>query len=88
MKKYIKYLIIISLIVVLFFYTPILEGFDDCIVNTLADLKNEVAALKNEVEDLKTKKEPVEDTHAALAAESTDTYNDVDSTMTDALNTF
>jgi len=43
-------LIALFLFILIHPHLPIQEGMDDCIVNTLADLKNEVSELKKKVD--------------------------------------
>ena len=83
MKKYIKLFFFIVIIgILLLFIPPLIEGFDDCIIDTLANLKNDVAEIKKEL-----KKNDVTDEHVELAKQSEETYNELNDTMSDALNT-
>jgi hypothetical protein len=66
-----KICVIVYLLIILFlfllihpyihYFIPIQEGMDDCIVNTLADLKNEVSELKKKVDE-NTKNETKDET--------------------------
>jgi len=65
-----KICVIVYLLIILFLFIlihpyikhflPIQEGMDDCIVNTLADLKIEVSELKKKVDAKDTKDENYE----------------------------
>ena len=67
---YMKICVIVYLLIILFLFIlihphikhflPIQEGMDDCIVNTLADLKIEVSELKKKVDAKDTKDENYE----------------------------
>jgi hypothetical protein len=53
MKKYMKSFFFIVIIVILFlFIPPLVEGFDECIVDTLVNLKLEVAEIKEDISKL------------------------------------
>ena len=68
-----KICVIVYLLIILFLFIlihpyiqhflPIKEGMDDCIVNTLADLKNEVAELKKKVDVNESKENTKETTY-------------------------
>jgi hypothetical protein len=80
-------LIIIGFLLIIFF--PIVEGFEDCIVDTLADLKNDVAELKTEMDEIKGKKsEATDSVDPVLADQSEETYNDLNDNISVALTTF
>jgi len=46
MKKYKIICFCIVVVILVLFIPPLIEGFDDCIIDTLANLKNDVAELK------------------------------------------
>ena len=81
MKKYIKTFFFIVIIgILLLFIPPLIEGFDDCIIDTLVNLKMDVAQIKEELK--KSVPEPVEnveltDEQVVLANQSEETYNDL-----------
>lgn len=83
MKKYMKITCFcIVVFILLLFIPPLIEGFDDCIIDTLANLKMDVAQIKEQL-----KNTPVSDEHAELAKQSEETYNNLTDNMSDALNT-
>ena len=54
MKKYIKLLLFIVIIgILLLFIPPLIEGFDDCIIDTLANLKVDIINIKEDITKLK-----------------------------------
>lgn len=88
MKKYMKsFFFIVIIVILLLFIPPLVEGFDECIVDTLVNLKLDVAEIK---EELKKKDTPnvVIDEHEELANQSEETYNELSSTMSDTLSDF
>jgi len=82
MKKYKIICFCIVVVILVLFIPPLIEGFDDCIIDTLANLKNDVAEIKKEL-----KKNDVTDEHVELAKQSEETYNELNDNMSDALNT-
>jgi hypothetical protein len=69
------------------FIPPLIEGFDECIIDTLANLKMDVAQIKEELKKTPVPTENVEltDEQAELANQSEETYNDLIDNMDDAL---
>lgn len=54
MKKYIKLsLFIVIIAILLLFIPPLVEGFDDCIIDTLANLKVDIINIKEDITKLK-----------------------------------
>ena len=86
MKKYIKvtYFCIV-VFVLLIFVPPIIEGFDECIVDTLVNLKLDVAEIKEELEK-KSTPPPLTAKQAVLSNKAGDSYNELNSNMSTALN--
>jgi len=86
MKKYIKITCFcIVVFILLLFIPPLIEGFDECIIDTLANLKMDVAQIK---EELKTPKDTsIPEEHVELAKQSEETYNELTDNISDALNT-
>ena len=82
MKKYKIICFCIVVVILILFIPPLIEGFDDCIIDTLANLKNDVAEIKKEL-----KKNDVTDEHVEMAKQSEETYNELNDNMADALNT-
>ena len=89
MKKYIKPLFFIVIIVILLlFIPPLIEGFDDCIIDTLANLKMDIAEIKEELKKKDTPVDtPIPDEHVELANQSEETYDELNDNIADALNT-
>ena len=83
MKKYKITCFCIVVFILLLFIPPLIEGFDECIIDTLANLKMDVAQIKEELK----KDTPVLDEHVELAKQSEETYNELTDNISDALNT-
>ena len=86
MKKYIKITCFcIVVFILLLFIPPLIEGFDECIIDTLANLKNDVAEIK---EELKKNAPPVIPAkQAEMSNKAGDSYNQLNGNMSGALNT-
>ena len=85
MKKYKIICFCIIVFILLLFIPPLIEGFDECIIDTLANLKMDVAQIKEELKN--TPKDTVLDEHTELAKQSEETYNELTDNISDALNT-
>jgi len=80
MKKYKIICFCIVVFILLLFIPPLIEGFDECIIDTLVNLKMDVAQIKEELK--KNVPVPVEnaeltDEQVVLANQSEETYNDL-----------
>jgi hypothetical protein len=75
---------LIGVILVLFFF-PLVEGFEDCMVDTLATMKNQIAELRKDVDALKT---PTLDqtsdvANSQLAGKTDQTYSELNNNLSD-----
>jgi hypothetical protein len=79
---------IIGFILFLFFF-PVVEGFEDCVVDTLANMKIELSDLREEVDKLKTpqSEETTKIANSELGSQTDETYGDLDSNLSDATTT-
>lgn len=85
MKKNLSsiFFFMIGFILLLFFF-PLVEGFEDCVVDTLANMKIELASLRKEVDALKepSNSRP-EVADSELANNTADTYDELNDNLED-----
>ena len=79
-----KYLIIGFILLIVCF--PMIEGFENCIVDTLANLKNEVSKLQTEVTEMKSAQNA--QSESAKSAQSKEKYKNLNKNLPSAMSTF
>jgi predicted PurR-regulated permease PerM len=93
MKKYMKsFFFIVIIVILLLFIPPLVEGFDECIVDTLVNLKLDVAEIKEDISKL-NKNETSQDATSYLnnfssqvTSQAQGISNSVSNTTTDITN--
>ena len=84
MKKNLSsiFFFMIGFILFLFFF-PLVEGFEECMVDTLANMKIELSSLRKEVDELKDSQPSTQSSaqtevaNSELASNTADTYNEL-----------
>ena len=87
MKKNLSTIFFFMLGFILFlFFFPLVEGFEDCIVDTLANMKIEISSLREDVDKLKEPQNSAQPdvANSELANNTADTYDDLNNGLSEA----